>query len=44
MLTMNALHQFIDYDKVDWDERWEPPLDRDEEERWFDEEEESLAD
>ncbi|KAI0347097.1 hypothetical protein BDW22DRAFT_495346 [Trametopsis cervina] len=33
----------IDYDKVDWDEQWEPELNRDEEERWFDEEEESLA-
>ena len=35
--------QSIDYDKVDWDEKWEPPLNRDEEERWFDEEEESMA-
>ncbi|KAI0682901.1 hypothetical protein BC835DRAFT_1297549 [Cytidiella melzeri] len=31
----------VDYDKVDWDEKWEPPLNRDDEERWFDEEEES---
>ncbi|KAL7282282.1 hypothetical protein PYCCODRAFT_1374136 [Trametes coccinea BRFM310] len=31
----------IDYDKVDWDERWDGDLDRDAEERWFDDEEES---
>ncbi|EUC57778.1 DUF2052 family protein [Rhizoctonia solani AG-3 Rhs1AP] len=30
----------VDYDTVDWDERWDPD-DRDDEERWFDEEEES---
>ncbi|CAE7081281.1 unnamed protein product [Rhizoctonia solani] len=30
----------MDYDAVDWDERWDPD-DRDDEERWFDEEEES---
>ncbi|CUA70178.1 hypothetical protein RSOLAG22IIIB_00526 [Rhizoctonia solani] len=30
----------VDYDKVDWEERWDPD-DRDNEERWFDEEEES---
>lgn len=33
------MRQSIDYDRVDWDDQWEPPLDRDEEERWFDEEE-----
>lgn len=33
--------QNIDYDKVDWDERWDVDNDRDAEERWFDEEEES---
>ncbi|KAI0723127.1 hypothetical protein C8Q76DRAFT_794098 [Earliella scabrosa] len=31
----------VDYDKVDWDERWDEDLDRDAEERWFDDEEES---
>ncbi|KAI0326664.1 hypothetical protein GY45DRAFT_1339301 [Cubamyces sp. BRFM 1775] len=31
----------IDYDQVDWDERWDGDLDRDAEERWFDDEEES---
>ncbi|CAE6523255.1 unnamed protein product [Rhizoctonia solani] len=30
----------MDYDAVDWDEKWDPD-DRDDEERWFDEEEES---
>ncbi|KAI0638017.1 hypothetical protein C8Q77DRAFT_405695 [Trametes polyzona] len=30
----------IDYDKVDWDERWDGDLDREMEERWFDDEEE----
>lgn len=35
--------QSMDYDNVDWDEAWEPPLNRDEEERWFDDEEESMA-
>ncbi|CAL1701037.1 unnamed protein product [Somion occarium] len=33
----------IDYEKVDWDERWDVGIDRDEEDRWFDEEEESIA-
>ncbi|KAJ3556148.1 hypothetical protein NM688_g2181 [Phlebia brevispora] len=33
----------IDYDKVDWDEKWDQGLDRDDEERWFDEEEESVV-
>ncbi|KAK7695742.1 hypothetical protein QCA50_000378 [Cerrena zonata] len=31
----------IDYDNVDWDERWDAGNDRDEEERWFDDEEEN---
>lgn len=35
--------QNIEYDKVDWDERWDVDNDRDQEERWFDEEEESTA-
>ncbi|CAE6439346.1 unnamed protein product [Rhizoctonia solani] len=30
----------VDYDQVDWEERWDPD-DGDNEERWFDEEEES---
>ncbi|OJT09034.1 hypothetical protein TRAPUB_59 [Trametes pubescens] len=30
----------IDYDEVDWDERWDEDLDRDAEDRWFDDEEE----
>ncbi|KAJ1308662.1 hypothetical protein OPQ81_004356 [Rhizoctonia solani] len=30
----------VDYDTVDWDEKWDPD-DRDSEERWFDDEEES---
>ncbi|KAH9912621.1 uncharacterized protein BXZ73DRAFT_93163 [Epithele typhae] len=30
----------IDYDLVDWDERWDGDSDRDAEERWFDDEEE----
>ncbi|KAI0677080.1 hypothetical protein C8Q78DRAFT_1001073 [Trametes maxima] len=33
--------QFIDYDQVDWDERLDEDSDRDTEDRWFDEEEES---
>ena len=33
----------MDYDKVDWDEKWDAGLERDDEERWFDEEEESDA-
>ncbi|KAI0353487.1 hypothetical protein OH77DRAFT_1505275 [Trametes cingulata] len=35
-----GLLESIDYDKVDWDERWDEDLDREAEERWFDEEEE----
>ncbi|RDX55439.1 hypothetical protein OH76DRAFT_740080 [Lentinus brumalis] len=31
----------FEYDNVDWDERWDGDLDRDDEERWFDDEEES---
>ena len=34
-------HQSIDYDAVDWDEKWDQGLDRDDEDKWFDEEEES---
>ncbi|KAH7343788.1 hypothetical protein B0J17DRAFT_643939 [Rhizoctonia solani] len=30
----------VDYDRVDWDEKWDPD-DRDSEEKWFDDEEES---
>ena len=37
---LNSTPQSIDYDKVDWDERWDEDLDRDAEERWFDDEEE----
>ncbi|KZT13087.1 uncharacterized protein LAESUDRAFT_754103 [Laetiporus sulphureus 93-53] len=33
----------IDYDKVDWDETWDAYNDRDVEERWFDDEEESIS-
>ncbi|KAI0824755.1 hypothetical protein BC628DRAFT_1410863 [Trametes gibbosa] len=35
-----GLLESIDYDKVDWEERWDDDLDRDAEERWFDDEEE----
>lgn len=35
--------QSVDYDKVDWNEDWDVGNDRDDEERWFDEEEESTA-
>ncbi|KDQ17419.1 hypothetical protein BOTBODRAFT_30215 [Botryobasidium botryosum FD-172 SS1] len=35
-----GLLQDIDYDKVDYDDQWDPD-DRDDEDRWFDEEEES---
>ena len=38
-----AFYQAVDYDTVDWDEKWDSDLDRDEEERWFDDEEESAA-
>jgi hypothetical protein len=33
----------VDYERVDWDDKWDPDQDRDEEERWFDEEEESAV-
>ncbi|KAI0082477.1 hypothetical protein K474DRAFT_1681365 [Panus rudis PR-1116 ss-1] len=33
----------FDYDKVDWNDTWDDIIDRDEEERWFDSEEESAA-
>ena len=33
--------QNVDYDRVDWDEKWDVGFERDDEERWFDEEEES---
>ncbi|KAI0921694.1 hypothetical protein AcW2_006585 [Taiwanofungus camphoratus] len=36
-----GLLESIDYDKVDWDEKWDADNDRDAEERWFDDEEES---
>ena len=36
-------HQSIDYDTVDWDEKWDQGLDRDDEDKWFDEEEESTV-
>lgn len=32
--------QSVDYDKVDWNEDLDEYLDRDAEERWFDDEEE----
>jgi hypothetical protein len=35
--------QSIDYDSVDWDDRWDETEERDSEERWFDEEEEAEA-
>jgi hypothetical protein len=35
----DLFRQEIDYDAVDWDEKWDPD-DRDSEDRWFDEEEE----
>ncbi|EKM59797.1 uncharacterized protein PHACADRAFT_170407 [Phanerochaete carnosa HHB-10118-sp] len=38
-----GLLDVVDYDRVDWDENWDSDLDRDEEERWFDDEEESAA-
>lgn len=34
--------QSVDFDHVDWDENWDSRS-RDDEERWFDEEEESAA-
>ncbi|KAG8747563.1 hypothetical protein FRC10_000699 [Ceratobasidium sp. 414] len=37
---ISGLLKEFDYDAVDWDEKWEPD-DRDSEDRWFDEEEES---
>ncbi|GBE79436.1 hypothetical protein BKA93DRAFT_741844 [Sparassis latifolia] len=37
-----GLLESIDYDKVDWDERWDTARDRDAEERWFDDEEEGI--
>ena len=40
LLIISSGYQSIDYDKVDWDERWDGDLDRDAEERWFDDEEE----
>ncbi|KAB5595395.1 hypothetical protein CTheo_1072 [Ceratobasidium theobromae] len=39
---ISGLLSTVDYDTVDWDEKWDPD-DRDTEERWFDEEEESLT-
>lgn len=38
--VVRRLSQSIDYDRVDWDEQWDAGNDRDEEERWFDDEEE----
>lgn len=35
----NMISQSIDYDSVDWDDRWDEIDERDTEERWFDEEE-----
>lgn len=32
--------QSIDYDAIDWNDKWDEENDRDEEDRWFDEEEE----
>lgn len=40
-LVVAPYSQNVDYDKVDWDEQWDVDNDRDAEERWFDEEEES---
>ncbi|KAG9105075.1 hypothetical protein FRC06_000048 [Ceratobasidium sp. 370] len=37
---ISGLLKEFDYDAIDWDEKWEPD-DRDSEDRWFDEEEES---
>lgn len=37
---VDGLLEWMDYDTVDWDERWDDDG-RDDEERWFDEEEES---
>ncbi|KAG8696100.1 hypothetical protein FRC08_007371 [Ceratobasidium sp. 394] len=37
---ISGLLKEFDYDLVDWDEKWEPD-DRDSEDKWFDEEEES---
>ncbi|PCH41512.1 hypothetical protein WOLCODRAFT_131970 [Wolfiporia cocos MD-104 SS10] len=36
-----GLLESTDYDKVDWDDTWDTDNDRDAEERWFDDEEES---
>ncbi|KAG8701629.1 hypothetical protein FRC09_005236 [Ceratobasidium sp. 395] len=38
--SIDPSQQEFDYDSVDWDEKWDPD-DRDSEDRWFDEEEES---
>ncbi|OCH90949.1 hypothetical protein OBBRIDRAFT_558466 [Obba rivulosa] len=38
-----GLLESIDYDKVDWDDKWDAANDRDAEEQWFDEEEESAG-
>jgi len=37
-----GLLDHFDYDRVDWDERWDPVHDMDED-RWFDDEEEAVA-
>ena len=42
ILNIYLFGQNIDYDRVDWDEKWDSDG-RDEEERWFDDEEEGPA-
>ena len=39
-LVVRYIQQDADYDAVDWNDYWDEQIDRDEEERWFDEEEE----
>lgn len=39
----DTVPQSINYDSVDWDDRWDETEERDSEERWFDEEEEAEA-
>ncbi len=41
-LYADKILKHFDYDRVDWDERWDPVHDMDED-RWFDDEEEAVA-
>lgn len=40
-MTLICRFQNIDYNSVDWDDQWDVDNDRSDEERWFDDEEES---